>query len=271
MSPAASAGDMIDRIFASREFAARPPSPTQWLDGGASYVVVETSRDAANQTHRREVRQRDRCEARGADRRGAAHAGRRLDAAGDRGPVVVPGCPARAGVHEHPAGLAHQLARRLLAARSAGRQLEKARRRRAGGEPDVRAVQPGRHPGRVRARQRHPRRGSVDRRDRADHAGRHGPGDQRRLRLGQRRGARSPRLLPLEPRRHPHRVLAVRPARRRELPADVLPRQGPRDRHRDPVSAARPVSADRERPVSAGGHHQFGGPGRRRVHAAAAR
>jgi dipeptidyl-peptidase-4 len=50
MSPPASAGDMIDRIFVAREFAARPPSPTQWLDGGASYVVVETSRDASSQT-----------------------------------------------------------------------------------------------------------------------------------------------------------------------------------------------------------------------------
>ncbi len=50
MSPPTSAGDMIDRIFATRELSARPPSPTQWLDGGASYVVVETSRDASSQT-----------------------------------------------------------------------------------------------------------------------------------------------------------------------------------------------------------------------------
>ena len=40
--PAAPA-DMIDRIFKTREFTARPPAPAQWLDGGASYVVVETS------------------------------------------------------------------------------------------------------------------------------------------------------------------------------------------------------------------------------------
>ena len=39
----AAPGDMIDRIFKTREFTARPPAPAQWLDGGASYVVVETS------------------------------------------------------------------------------------------------------------------------------------------------------------------------------------------------------------------------------------
>src|SRR5688572_8467506 len=41
--PPAASGDMIDRIFKGREFAARPPSPTVWLDGGASYTVVETT------------------------------------------------------------------------------------------------------------------------------------------------------------------------------------------------------------------------------------
>jgi hypothetical protein len=34
-------GDMIDRIFQAREFSAAPPAPVQWLDGGASYAVVE--------------------------------------------------------------------------------------------------------------------------------------------------------------------------------------------------------------------------------------
>ena len=44
----ATAGDMIDRIFKTREFTARPPAPAQWLDGGASYVVVETSPTGQN-------------------------------------------------------------------------------------------------------------------------------------------------------------------------------------------------------------------------------
>ena len=35
-------GDMIDRIFKTREFTPRPSPPAQWLDAGASYVVVET-------------------------------------------------------------------------------------------------------------------------------------------------------------------------------------------------------------------------------------
>ena len=34
-------GDMIDRIFKTREFTGRPLATAQWLDGGASYVVVE--------------------------------------------------------------------------------------------------------------------------------------------------------------------------------------------------------------------------------------
>src|SRR5436190_17523892 len=34
-------GDMIDRIFAAREFSARPAPQPQWFDGGASYLLVE--------------------------------------------------------------------------------------------------------------------------------------------------------------------------------------------------------------------------------------
>ena len=42
--PAATAAvDMVDRIFKNREFSARPAPPIQWLDDGASYVVVEMS------------------------------------------------------------------------------------------------------------------------------------------------------------------------------------------------------------------------------------
>ena len=44
-APAPAAGDLIDRIFKAREFTAPPPAAAQWLDGGASYAVVETTRD----------------------------------------------------------------------------------------------------------------------------------------------------------------------------------------------------------------------------------
>jgi dipeptidyl-peptidase 4 len=37
----APAGDMIDRIFAAREFSARPAPQPAWFDGGASYLLVE--------------------------------------------------------------------------------------------------------------------------------------------------------------------------------------------------------------------------------------
>ena len=35
------AGDMVDRIFKTREFSARPAAPPMWLDGGASYARLE--------------------------------------------------------------------------------------------------------------------------------------------------------------------------------------------------------------------------------------
>ena len=38
---ATAAGDMVDRIFKSREFSARPSPPPMWLDGGASYARLE--------------------------------------------------------------------------------------------------------------------------------------------------------------------------------------------------------------------------------------
>ncbi len=38
---AAGAADMIDRIFARREFTPRPVPQPQWFDGGASYLLVE--------------------------------------------------------------------------------------------------------------------------------------------------------------------------------------------------------------------------------------
>jgi dipeptidyl-peptidase 4 len=41
--PPAASGDMIDRIFKTREFSGRPPAPAQWLEDGASFAVVETT------------------------------------------------------------------------------------------------------------------------------------------------------------------------------------------------------------------------------------
>ena len=38
---AAAAGDMVDRIFKTREFSARPSAPPIWLEGGASYARLE--------------------------------------------------------------------------------------------------------------------------------------------------------------------------------------------------------------------------------------
>ena len=39
---ATAAGDMVDRIFKTREFSARPAAPPMWLDGGASYALPRT-------------------------------------------------------------------------------------------------------------------------------------------------------------------------------------------------------------------------------------
>src|SRR5215216_4450845 len=41
-------GDMIDRIFKAREFAARPALQPQWIEGGAAYVLIEPSAAAAH-------------------------------------------------------------------------------------------------------------------------------------------------------------------------------------------------------------------------------
>jgi dipeptidyl-peptidase-4 len=43
--PAAPAADMVDRIFKSREFSAPPAAPLLWLDGGASYALIEPAGD----------------------------------------------------------------------------------------------------------------------------------------------------------------------------------------------------------------------------------
>jgi dipeptidyl-peptidase 4 len=45
----ASGGDMIDRIFARREFSPPPALQPQWFDGGASYLLIEPA-PGSNQT-----------------------------------------------------------------------------------------------------------------------------------------------------------------------------------------------------------------------------
>src|SRR3954469_21635500 len=45
------AGDMIDRIFKAREFSPPPAPPTQWLDRGASYAVVEPVESRAGEVN----------------------------------------------------------------------------------------------------------------------------------------------------------------------------------------------------------------------------
>ncbi len=180
----------------------------------------------------RQVRQRHGGRARGADHRRAAHAAGCGFAARGRGPVVVGGRTAGPDLHQHPPCLAHQLARRLLAARPSGGAPQEARRQCARSQPAVRAVQSRRDEGRLRAAERSLRRGPGERSDLAPDAGRFRSGEQRRGRLGERGRARSARLLPLEPGRHAYRLLAVRPARRGQLPAHLLPGQGARHRHR---------------------------------------
>src|SRR5829696_9724800 len=47
--PPSPGGDMIDRIFRTREFSTRPVPRAQWMDGGASYVLVEPVPDRAGE------------------------------------------------------------------------------------------------------------------------------------------------------------------------------------------------------------------------------
>jgi dipeptidyl-peptidase 4 len=44
-APPSTGGDMIDRIFKSREFSTRPAPQPQWMEGGAAYVLVEPTPD----------------------------------------------------------------------------------------------------------------------------------------------------------------------------------------------------------------------------------
>ena len=46
-APPATAPDMIDRIFASREFAPRALPAPEWFDGGASYLLIEPETPAS--------------------------------------------------------------------------------------------------------------------------------------------------------------------------------------------------------------------------------
>jgi dipeptidyl-peptidase-4 len=50
-STAAPADDMIDRIFATREFSSQAAPPVQWFDDGASYLVVEVAGERGDATN----------------------------------------------------------------------------------------------------------------------------------------------------------------------------------------------------------------------------
>ena len=121
--------------------------------------------------------------------------------------------PAPADLHQHAQGLAPQHARRLLGARhrvaasctQLGGKARPTSLMFAKFSPDATRVG-------LRARQRPLRRAAGRRRDHAADHRRIGDDHQRHLGLGLRRGARGPRRLPLEPRRPPHRLLAVRHA-----------------------------------------------------------
>jgi dipeptidyl-peptidase-4 len=47
-APPAAVPDMIDRIFASREFAPRALPAPEWFDGGASYLLIEPETPASD-------------------------------------------------------------------------------------------------------------------------------------------------------------------------------------------------------------------------------
>ena len=214
--PAAGAPDMIDRIFKMREFTLRSALQPQWFDEGASYVLIEPA-GADEQVNV------VRYDSATGNRREVLITPAQLTPPGARTPLAIAdlswsGDGQRVpDLHEHAPCLADGLAGRLLAPRSRTGQLRK-----LGGEAPEASLMyatfnPGRHEGRLRAAERHLRRGRRDRRHHADYSRRIRPRRQRRLRLGQRRGARSPRLLSLEPRWAPDRVLAVRSARRRQF------------------------------------------------------
>jgi hypothetical protein len=42
--------DLIDRIFEAREFTPRPVPQPQWVDGGVSYILVETGSRGSGET-----------------------------------------------------------------------------------------------------------------------------------------------------------------------------------------------------------------------------
>ena len=124
-----------------------------------------------------------------------------------------------ARLHQHEEGLAAEHARRLLGARSIRRHAEETGGHGAGVVADVREVLTGRDAGRVRPAaeplRRRPRLGRHPAVDDGRRRRRH----QRDVGLGERRGVRHPRRLPLEPRQPRHRLLAVQHGRRRALHA----------------------------------------------------
>ena len=186
----------------------------------------------------RPLRRRHR-RAAGAGRRRAAGAARPEERPGHRRLRLVGRQRQAPHLHQHREGVAAEHARRLLGARDRVGQADAARRQGAGLDADVRQVLTRCHPRRLRARQRPVRRAAGRRPDHAADDHRLGDDHQRHLGLGLRGGTGRARRLPLEPRRPPHRLLAVRHLGRRHLHAAQQHRQRLPGRDEDPVSQAR--------------------------------
>ena len=125
---------MIDRIFASREFAPRALPAPEWFDGGASYLLIEPETPASD---RMNVVRYD--SATGA-RRDVLISAAQLTPAGATTPIDIEDLSWSRDAQRvlmftnTRRSVADQLAGRLLAARSRERTTEEDRRRRSGGD-----------------------------------------------------------------------------------------------------------------------------------------
>ena len=145
-----------------------------------------------------------------------------------------------ADLHQHAEGVAPEHARRLLGARtSRAAASSKLGASAPAVVADVREVLAGRaRASATCAATTSTSSGSTTARHAADDR-RIGDDHQRHVGLGLRRGVRRARRLPLEPRRHVDRLLAVRQHRRRHLLADQQHRLALSDDHEDSVSEGR--------------------------------
>jgi hypothetical protein len=238
--PASSAPDMIDRIFKMREFTPRSALQPQWFDEGASYVLIEPA-GAEEQVNV------VRYDSATGTRRDILITPAQLTPRGAAAPIEIKDLSwSRDGQRV----LIFTNARRVWRTDSRGDYWLLDRRtgqlKKIGGDaPEaalIREVQ-SRATKVAYVRQNDIYVEDPQRRHHPSHPRRNRSGHQWRLRLGQRGRARSPRLLCLESGRRAHRLLAVRHARRRQLPAHVLPWEGSRDRHSRTLSADRPGRA----------------------------